>query len=345
MKKLLNIAVLLALVVSIAGCRDAGYDVKPLPTFEIVDAEVSFPASGGEGTIAIELLKSGTPTVSVEKDWCKATLSGNKVIINVEPNKESQSRETALTIEMKGYTRTFGIFQNGIYYYIGEDFGQLGCRKDDELRIPLTIEGEMTLGVDTCSKWVDARIDGNDLVIKALTNNDLAPRSGFVTLEAGVQKKTVNFTQTEFPLEYDAFLGDWKFTYYATYNGNYTEKDVSFVVKEEGKSLTLIGLPYPIDMDFNDGEVRFDNCPTVGTYLDGTTNRPVTLRMMSNTGSTSTTRTYYFYSTYEVIDAKLVLTINTKHTSGTSYIGFAFSPGTGLTPLYTYYPDIKMYKK
>lgn len=350
MRNILKTAGLLAVIFLVAGCRDAGHDVSEQPTFKIVDADVNFTASGGEGAIVIEPLGSGAPQIEVEKGWCTATVSGNTVSVTVAPNTDSYSRETSLKITMGDYTRTFGIYQGGIYYYADDDFGQLGYKKDDVLRIPLIREGDMFIDVvDHCS-WVNASVDGDEIVVTALSDNDLTPRSGHVTLKAGVQEKTIYFVQTEHPLDYDAYLGEWTFTHMSAASGGELKSvNVVLAVNEEGKSFKMTGLStYTIVLNYDEtnGQLTFKVGDKVGTYTysgDGVTYDVIIGMLTTAGGVNSTSTTLYIFTTYEIVDSKLVLTFNGSHAS---YIGGGFAyyyarPGVRAY----YYPAIKMYKK
>lgn len=355
MKHILNIMCLLAVVLLAAGCRDKGYDVSETPTFKILSADVSYTASGGSGTVEIELLKSATPKIEVSKDWCHATLSGNTINVTVDGNSESFSRESTLEITVDGYSRTVGIYQGGVFFYVDTEFDQeLGYKKNDVLNIPLIRDGVMDLQVTDCSNWIEASVEGDAVIVKSLTDNGLIKRTGFITLKAGAQVKTIDLVQAAYPVGYSEYLGNWTMTYMsaANYGGEQLSLDLVFAVNEEGESFKMTGLgTYTVIFTYNSetGQLRFNVRDKIGTYTTGGVTYDATIGMFNVAGAVNaSSTTLHWLSSYEIVDGKLVMRFIPSNASYSSGFGLGYINATGGWSSWTnrrYYADVVFYKK
>lgn len=344
MKHLFNIISLLAIVCMAGSCGDKGYDVSETPTFTIHNADVQYPAAGGSGTIDIELIGRGTPTVTAEKNWCHATISGSTITVSVDGHADSYSRESALTISLGGYTRTIGLYQGGMYFYVSnEGYGELGYNEGDQLRIPLTRDGDMNILVGEVPDWVSASVSGNELIITALEKNGWSKRSGTVSMQVGSQSKTATFVQTEHPLDYDSYLGTWLMTSYDA-SSKPQENTITFSVDKEGKSYLVEGLRYPFIADYSNGVISFFASQVCGSYTTGGVTYPIIIRMVNNASTSNATSSNGMYSTYDIIDGQLVLTLLSNNAS---YTGFAFYYSTSASNYYMakYRTEVKLYKQ
>ena len=374
MKKI--ILPLLATVWLTAGCGDTGYDVSQAPTFAITSADVEYTAQGGEGTITLDVPPGAEYKVVSEKPWCNATrLQGGKIEIVVYPHGSLQSRESQLPITYKDYTRRVGIFQNGTRFHIASEPGSavegtpevLGYKVGDKIAIPFVVDGDLNVTVESAAEWAAVEWARDTLFVTATEIGTwINPRSGTVKLVANDIPKNVIVTQAERQLEYDSFIGTYKMTAYYTASTLEamelrTYENITIEADEEGKSFLMKGLdvyytnsstgvtttyPMTIPLKYADGSVSFANGTLVGKY--GSDN--VTIRLMSNTGGWSATSSYSVYSTYDIVDGKFVLKLNTRHTSSTDYSGFCYSyiPSSGTantTPNSRWVREILLYQQ
>lgn len=328
--KMRNILIAFLACLFIAGCGDKGYDVSIKPTFEVLSVEVEYGASGGTGTIMLDLNDGGSVSAVSEKDWCRIAVSGNTISVTVDAHGSLQSRESIITISKDGYTREIGIFQNGRLLYPTEEYGELGDKIGAELTIPFYRDGISAVTVYDHSNWIDAVFNDNDELIITATEAALwsGSRDGFVTLSVNGKTKVITFTQRKRAMDYDGFLGDYTMTSYNVLTDPLNSYDISIEVGESGKTYILKGLTYDIEMSYLDGEMRFYAGQKVGTYTTGGNTFDVFTRVINDESSTSSTSSYYIYSTYEIVDDVLIITLNC---SREGYTGFAlyYTSATG----------------
>lgn len=347
MKHLFNIITVLAIGWMAIGCGDKGYDVSETPTFTVREADVQYPAAGGSGTISLETHTPGTPKVTVDKSWCQATLSGNTINISVTGQADSYSREATLTISLGDYTRSIGLYQGGMYFYVAnQEYGELGYSEGSVLRIPLIRDGDMAITTSNVPDWANATVIGNDLVITALSNNGWSKRGGIVTMTVGRQSKSAFFTQTEHPLDYNSYLGTWLMTSYSS-SSIYQEHTLTFSALVEGKSYRVEGLLYPIVVDFVDGVISFYASQVCGSYTSGGVPYDVYIRIVNDASSSNSSSTAGMYSTYNIGEnGQLVLTMlnNGVYAAGTGF-GFYYTTPAGNYTRAKYRTEVKLYKQ
>ena len=163
-------------------------------TIEIIASEdLAFPPAGGEGTIT---LSSGSGvTVSSNKDWCHAALSGNVIAVSADKNTSKQSRYARVTVKA-GDQSTYVTVQQ-----FGEVFS--GLEMTDFLApcegssVTLAFHSNMDVKLSSDQNWVTFNKDDIEETVEILVaaNTDPSVRFANIGFTSGTVSGSAVVTQ------------------------------------------------------------------------------------------------------------------------------------------------------
>lgn len=183
---------LLAVLALLSCSKDelTGY-VPGEETIEVVKNSLLFDAN--EGTATVEVKATGNISVTLNSDWCSATVSGNVVSVSVQPNMNFEGRTAVLTISTGQASRQLPVQQRGMV---------LGRFPESSLYVPLagesfgfTIHHDLPMSLTTSASWIQASMSGDRLLLSVdgYTNGHL--RRGYVVSESGGYRDTLRIAQ------------------------------------------------------------------------------------------------------------------------------------------------------
>ena len=113
MKKILS-AIFLALAVSASySCSKQETEAGEPQAISVKENNLKIPAKGGTGTI--EFVTDSPLEVSVDKDWCQASVEGAVVSVTASANDSYESRYATVTVKFAGQALDYTLQQFGFY--------------------------------------------------------------------------------------------------------------------------------------------------------------------------------------------------------------------------------------
>ena len=168
-----------------------GDDEVTEPVLVVSDAELFYASQGGHGSIQV----SGPSYVSVSTPatWCRATVTGQRIDLDVEANVALEGRSAILTLSSGGQHLQLTVQQRGIIYQF--DHKQRYIYSDDagSGQLPVTYDNETH--VSTSADWLSARLDGDTLRYSFGENATHSIRSAWVRVRSGVYTDSLQVLQ------------------------------------------------------------------------------------------------------------------------------------------------------
>lgn len=240
MKNILNIIPILLFLLCI-GCSDSESDKFEYENIRIDKTVGTFTANGGTGVI---LLGTTTPVeISSDQEWCKVSLSGKRINIEVQPNISKWGRTALITLKSGELTDYVPITQTCVLLNLdykeinfnstgGEVFIAYDCA------VPITILND--------AGWLEFNVLENTIICKAPIYTEMEEdRTATIKIQADGEliTKEIVITQEKYALPYNYYLGEWEMSYTADRT---SDKDVTRIVtiveKVENETYELRGL-------------------------------------------------------------------------------------------------------
>lgn len=268
MKKIFNIATLLAFVLVIASCSDDTDNPYAKPsTLKVISSDVIFSGAVDTGTVVVDA-QQGISSVDFKSSWAKASVDGNKVTVIAEANPDLEGRSSLLTIWSGKDSVQVTVQQRGFALNLGLG-STIAFPNKTELTKEIEIEHSTDVAFTADDDWVSAKVEGNKLSIEAAPNTTGHIRATYLHYTSGKVKDSIQVNQGEF--------SDLQGQYYLF---GYTEDEndpdkletiyLPVELKKSGSSYILdiaaAKLKYPVDFDANTLSVTISGGQSLGTY-------------------------------------------------------------------------------
>jgi hypothetical protein len=209
----------------------------------VENADTQFTAIGGKKEITIDF--SDTYTLKSDRDWCKTTVNGKTVILDVEPNRTLSGRTALLTLqadEKRSYitvTQTSAIIKLENYTY------DVYTQRDT---VHVQYQCDFPVSVAPQPEWISSSVNHEKKEITFyIEEEENYPRTATVQLYVDGGNNTVltikeilirqNF------LHYDDFIGPYTMTYSKSLSiSPDASLDVSLEAGVRGRTYYLKGL-------------------------------------------------------------------------------------------------------
>lgn len=234
MNKICKILILISLTLFIVGCSDDD-DNNDIQKLRIVKSDTEYASLGGTGTIEFEAIEAVVATSS--QNWCKPTVSGNKISLNVDPNTDINGRHAAITIKSGDETAMVTITQLGTTFLVDKTTLELPLAGGSD-KIVYQSEKPVTVSVKPSDNWLSYNINTSDNSITFTAIGGSSDKSAEVEVSSGILKKTIIIRQV---LSYDDLVGDWTLTGLNGSDAPVTN-DVKIAVNVQGESFSLTGI-------------------------------------------------------------------------------------------------------
>lgn len=177
MKKLINILLIFAFGLYLAGCDSDDNEVLP---FGITRSDLKFTASGGEGKVETSLAITRTAS---DCEWCSVAVKGNSVTVTVAPNTELTGRNAMVQLYSDGQMVSVPVNQSGILLYAETEQILAGIPAEVQ-KAEITSNIDWTVSLTGADGWANATRQGDTLVVE-FSANPGRPRTATAHLTAG----------------------------------------------------------------------------------------------------------------------------------------------------------------
>ncbi|KAA6341579.1 hypothetical protein EZS27_010620 [termite gut metagenome] len=188
------------------ACSDNDNSVLTTDNISIVEANVSFAAEGGKGSIVVAATGRIDVSVDPSQSWCKWTRADDIITVTVLANKELEGRTVLVKISTKGgNTLSVPVTQKGAVLSVSAfniDFEGEGGRKAIAVKNTLLDPYEVEVEND----WLTYKIDGDSLVFTAGKSNVVKRES---TARIILNERVIEVLAQQINIE-----GNYKMSYY-----------------------------------------------------------------------------------------------------------------------------------
>lgn len=184
MKKIITIIVTI-LLLQLSACDDENYGNFADTQVQIEKSDVIFTASGGTGSIVIADDEQSFSATSNE-NWCKISISGNSIIVTVEPNLSMLGRTAMITISSGERRNYVPVSQDPVYLVLDSYDDVVFLGKGGTLSFPYECTANVPIKVIAEAQWITAAASDGMIVMTAATNtNFLESRNTTIRIVAG----------------------------------------------------------------------------------------------------------------------------------------------------------------
>lgn len=184
---LLILSVLISATAAFTSCSSSDDDDH---VFAVVRSNLIFGSKAEVGQIEVN---STLPyTATTDKAWCKATVTGSIVRVEVEKNNDFESRNATVTLQSGERRLLLPVAQMGSIWAIRGADTYLTSDEDTTLIIPATLDFDYTVQMP---EWMEGKEVEGGYQLHLLDNTTGAGREGTVTFNSTVGSKTITFRQ------------------------------------------------------------------------------------------------------------------------------------------------------
>ncbi|MDO4163270.1 MAG: BACON domain-containing protein [Bacteroides sp.] len=260
MKKFIYIFLTISGLTGLTACSDdeSTYSSSE-SSIEIISSDVLFQAAAGEGTV--EFSATGDVTVTTDRDWCTASISGNTVNVSVTENGNLEGRASLLTLYCGTDSVNVSVQQTGLIFQLSAGSSIL-TDSDEAHSLTYTVNTNVDLTISTDSDWFTASIDGDELTVTFTENTTGHIRTGTLTYASTTFSGEMEVTQYEFAND---LAGDCYLIYY---NSSGTMYSMAGELSETGLYLTEKDWTVALTFDSETMEMVIPNAQLAGTSGD-----------------------------------------------------------------------------
>ena len=230
------LSLFISMTMTLSSCSSSSDD----PTFAVVRSNLIFGSKAEVGEIEVS---STLPyTATVDKAWCKATVAGNIVRVEVEKNNDFESRTATVTLQSAEQRLLLPVAQMGSIWAIRGGDTYLTSDEDTTLIIPATLDFDYTVQMP---EWMEGEEVEDGYQLHLLDNNTGAGREGEVTFTSTVGSKTITFRQ----FGQKSVCGNYVATFRDT-KGQQQTRDVELQPTDTKNQFLLHGLSTRYDIPF-----------------------------------------------------------------------------------------------
>ena len=194
MKRLINIVLLstLALLAAVSCRKENEQAIEWRTELQAVKSNLVFFPGGGTETLEVNL---SNVSVTADKSWCAASVSGNVITVTVPANEGKQSRYAKLTISAGSESITAAVIQYG-EVFAGLELVDMEVPKEGAtFAYPYTTNLDVDVKAD--KDWVHIAFDDEDPIVTVTVdpNTGFGYRFATVTYKAGSNSGTAQVVQ------------------------------------------------------------------------------------------------------------------------------------------------------
>lgn len=279
---LLMLSLFLLATMTLSSCSSSSSDD---PIFAVVRSNLIFGSKAEVGEIEVSSTLPYTATAN--KAWCKTTVNGNIVRVEVEKNNEFESRTATITLKSGDQRLLLPVSQMGSIWAIRGADTYLTSDEDTLLIIPATLDFDYTVQMP---EWMEGKEVEEGYELHLLDNNTGAGREGEVTFTSIVGSKTITFRQ----FGQKSVCGSYVATFRDS-GGQQQTRDVELVATDTKNRFLIRGLSaqydIPVDMG-SEGSLKIPGSELV-TY---TKNLGYLFTVLHCVDNTDFTQQGYYYS-------------------------------------------------
>ncbi|MBR1932486.1 MAG: BACON domain-containing protein [Prevotella sp.] len=175
------------------SCSDDEQDESQAPAITIVSSDLLFDPQGRTGSVQVQ---TATPvTAEVSASWATATVEGSVVSVTVSDNTDFEGRTALLTLRAGDAQRVLPIQQRGIALGTLSQTSYHASNRGETKAF--YIRHDLPLQVSTDEDWLQARVEGDSIIIQVAPNDDWFVRRGVLSYDCGGYTGELVVTQYE----------------------------------------------------------------------------------------------------------------------------------------------------
>jgi hypothetical protein len=233
----------------------------------VKSADVAFLAAAGSGTIVVSEI-TGTLSAASDQAWCKTSVSGNTVTVNVDANNSISGRTALITLRAGERENYVPVTQKGAVLTLATTSVDVDG-KGGQVRIAFEADVTVT-SITSPDTWITGAVEGQELALQLSANPSYTEtRTGRISLHlanGALYDRIITITQaknylTYEELDYEHFLGEYTMSYSTTYSSTTASRSatVSLVQAIEGETYYLKGVLSAADEALGNITVKFVN--------------------------------------------------------------------------------------
>lgn len=226
------------LLLGVQSCKDD--EPEPMVSITILKSDVLFKAAGGTGTV--EFASEATPTVTSDKDWCHATVSGNTLNVTVDPNVEYDARMATVTLSTGLVKKDIYVQQDGIVIIFPFKNQSYSVEQGGQKFVfsgTTTDESTITSDVD----WITVSPSEDGFTVNVAKNKKMQGRIGHVTVSAPAHDNVAVMTFQQEAATMPPVEGEYTMSLYTSSSeSKLYEYDVKLVPGKEYGEYYVTGL-------------------------------------------------------------------------------------------------------
>lgn len=315
MKKYFYLCLFLLCILNM-GCKD-NEEGNPTTSFKVISANTNLPAIGGIGEI--KLSASGDYIITSTEEWCKPTISGDKIQLEISTNEEITGRNALIEIRIGTESTAVPVTQLGAIFSTNlpayYNFPNSGERRAYYLKSNLPYE------ITYNSKWLSHTIEGDSIIFTSIPHQEgtITEKVIPVTIKCGKKTEAYSFCQ----LTYKDLQGKYDISYI-----DKTGKTVSHVtqlLKYQPDKYVMIDGPMDgtqIVVDYDNGKLLI----AAGQYLGTSTPLFVYSCVIADNDNITWEKNCQYMAEPEAHDGKVNLAFKDNGTfPGNKVIGLYFA--------------------
>ncbi|MDO4163955.1 MAG: BACON domain-containing protein [Bacteroides sp.] len=260
MKKYIYLFLTISCLTGLVACSDDDNEyVSGSSSIQIVSSDVLFQAAASEGTVVFSA--TGDVTVSTDRDWCTASISGNTVNVSVPENGNLEGRAALLTLYCGSDSVNVSVQQTGLVFQVSAG-SSIITDSNEAHSVTYDVNTNVNLTISTDSDWFTASVDGDELTVTFQENTTGYPRTGSLTYASETFSGSMDVTQ--YSLE-ENFTGTCYLVYYNSSGSMYYLNG-----ELSSSALYLPDLDWTLPLSFDSEALKYvlSNPELVGTYED-----------------------------------------------------------------------------
>jgi len=293
-------------------------------SIEILKSDVLFEARASQGSI--EFNAPEAVTVTSQRDWCHASLSGNTVNVSVETNDGLQGRSSVVTLHCGKDSTNIVVQQRGVYFVFNAGNTSISAPTDEATTLSYPFTSNLDMEVTTENDWIKPSISDGVLTVSYLANNTGTVRRGSVKVKSGAFETDIKVSQFDFDKDIAQHIS--KMEYRTSSNlassSNIATVDAT-ITKSQLTLKNLGGTTYKVPMIFDENECAF-TIPA-GQYIGTNVYNNVTYYLytcISNGSSRGWGATYQLDSDVVTVDGRTQVKFP-KENSNNNLIAFTLT--------------------
>ncbi len=297
MKKIYSLPLLLLGVLGFSSCSDdTDNPYASESTIAVVKSDLTFDAVADSGSVVFT--STGNVTVTTSASWCKATLSGDSVIVTVAQNNSKNGRAASVTLHNGTDSLNLAVLQQGVVTKMEKSTVSLDT--DEATSLSYGFSCSLNLAVASCPDWVSARINGDSLYVDVEANNTGHLRSGYIVYKSDAYVDSIRVFQADFDRD---IAGKYNICYQ---RGSDDPTEVTLRNKALSKTSLYVLNTLSLPLTYDGGTITVQAGSYMGTNSNNGTTTYVYLAfgMAGNywTGYTNTTSTVSADLNYNDVD-------------------------------------------